>query len=297
MISDLIKKKWLQTILHIGVVLIGGAGFAAFLHIFVFGSGFLPMGIDGISTMVQYLTGFNAGYIGLILNVPLLIAAWFVLKRRYVLYTALFSVTQQLSVVLFAHMRLYQYVAENGDYIMAALIAGVVLGAICGIMQVSGGSTGGIDIIAGLVLRKAEHLRFDRILLATNAVMILLSFAVFGHNLTAVFLSLIFAFAYSMTIEAVMRFPKAALMFNIVTEHADEIKEAVIQELRHGVTVIPATGGLTGEDKSYLVCVVNKRDVGAFRKIIEKYDKTFAFFVEADDVIGNFWRSSRDEIK
>jgi uncharacterized membrane-anchored protein YitT (DUF2179 family) len=288
---------FMKTVLHCGFALICGIGYAAFLRIFVFGSGFAPMGVDGIATMIQHLSGFNAGYIGLIINVPLLVAAWFYLKRKYVLYTAMFVIAQQLSLLFFAHIELFQYVAENGDYIMAALIGGVLLGAICGIIQLFGGSTGGVDIVAGLVIRRAEHLRFDRVWLVVNLFMVLLSFLVYGHNITAVFLSLIYAFAYSKTIETLLKFPKSALMFNVITAYPSEIKQAVISELRHGVTILPAKGGFTDNEKSYLVCVVNKRDIGAFRQIIKGYDKTFAFFVEADDVIGNFRRGRNEAAK
>ena len=55
------------------------------LHIFVFGNSFAPSGIDGIATMLQEMTKINAGLFTLILNLPLLIAAWFILKRKYVI--------------------------------------------------------------------------------------------------------------------------------------------------------------------------------------------------------------------
>ena len=55
------------------------------LYIFVFGNSFAPSGIDGIATMLQEMTKINAGLFTLILNLPLLIAAWFILKRRYVI--------------------------------------------------------------------------------------------------------------------------------------------------------------------------------------------------------------------
>ena len=55
------------------------------LHIFVFGNSFAPSGIDGIATILQEMTKINAGLFTLILNLPLLIAAWFILNRRYVI--------------------------------------------------------------------------------------------------------------------------------------------------------------------------------------------------------------------
>ena len=57
------------------------------LWVFVYPSNFAPSGIDGIATMLQTLTGLNAGIYSLALNLPLLVIAWFFLKKRYVIYT------------------------------------------------------------------------------------------------------------------------------------------------------------------------------------------------------------------
>lgn len=61
------------------------------LHIFVYPADFAPSGVDGIAAMLQKLTGLGAGYYTLIFNIPLLIASWFVLKKRYVVYTVIFT--------------------------------------------------------------------------------------------------------------------------------------------------------------------------------------------------------------
>ena len=52
------------------------------LHYFVYSASFAPSGIDGVATMLRELTGWNAGLFSLAFNLPLLVLAWFVLKRR-----------------------------------------------------------------------------------------------------------------------------------------------------------------------------------------------------------------------
>ena len=61
------------------------------LWVFVYPANFAPSGVDGIATMLQSLVGWNAGYFSLILNFPLLVLAFFFLKKRYVVYTVLFT--------------------------------------------------------------------------------------------------------------------------------------------------------------------------------------------------------------
>ena len=49
-------------------------------EIFVFPNDFAPAGLSGILTIIRHLTGFNFGYMNLILNIPLLLVAFKVLK-------------------------------------------------------------------------------------------------------------------------------------------------------------------------------------------------------------------------
>ena len=123
------------------------------LHIFVFGNSFAPSGIDGIATMLQEMTKINAGLFTLILNLPLLIAAWFILKRRYVIYTILFTILSSLWVYVLGEVHFYQYIVET-DKVIVAIFSGLLLGAITGIMLRIGASSGGIDIIACIVQDK-----------------------------------------------------------------------------------------------------------------------------------------------
>lgn len=76
-----LKKETLSVVSTI----IASAISAFALHIFVFGNSFAPSGVDGIATMLQEITKINAGIFTLLLNLPLLVAAWFILKRRYVI--------------------------------------------------------------------------------------------------------------------------------------------------------------------------------------------------------------------
>ncbi len=288
-ISPVIKEA-----VNITVIILCAAVYAAALHIFVFNSNFAPMGIDGISTMVQFLTGFNAGFTGLIINIPLLVLGWFLLNRKYVYYTVIFTVAENLFLILYADINLYQYTSAAGDYLLAALFGAIIRGALCGFTILLGGSTGGLDIVASLIQRKFEHISFDKMLLIFNLIIISFSFFIYGRNLNPIFLSVVSAYAYSKIIESVMKGPKSALEFKIITECADELKDEILFVLKHGVTIVDAKGGFTDGEKQLLLCVVNNRDIGAFKKIIKKHDKTFAYICDTRDVIGNFRRKQNE---
>ena len=80
------KSNIRKEVVNVLLTVVASAVSAFGLHIFVFGNSFAPSGIDGIATMLQEITKINAGIFTFVLNLPLLIAAWLILKRRYVIY-------------------------------------------------------------------------------------------------------------------------------------------------------------------------------------------------------------------
>ena len=81
---------------------------------------------------------------------------------------------------------------------------------------------------------------------------------------------------------------KTAYKFTIVTTHPDEICEEITHVLRHGATKIAAQGAYTGQEKTVLLCVVNKHQLTDFKKILDKYDNTFSFYEVVNETYGNF---------
>ena len=66
-------------------------------HFFIVENDFAPAGINGISTMIQYKTGFSISYSSLIINIPLCIFAFF-----FVSYSeTLNSIIMHVSIKLF----------------------------------------------------------------------------------------------------------------------------------------------------------------------------------------------------
>lgn len=192
------KKEILNILLTITASLIS----AFTLHVFVFGNAFAPSGIDGIATMLQKITKINAGVFTFLLNLPLLIVAWFILKRRYVIYTILFTILASLWVFVLGEIDFYQYIVET-DKIIVAIFSGLLLGIRTGIMLRIGASSGGIDVIACIVQIKFNR-DVEKVISFVCYIIIGISFFVYG-NLTAVLLSLIQMFIFEKGVSFILK--------------------------------------------------------------------------------------------
>ena len=97
-----IKKEILSVLLTIFASIVSTLA----LYIFVYPSGFVPLGLEAIVTMIHVKTGFSAGLLTLIFNLPLIVYAWFKLNKRYVIYTLLFTVLSSVLLEVYGLINL-----------------------------------------------------------------------------------------------------------------------------------------------------------------------------------------------
>ena len=282
-----IKKEVVNVLLTVVASVISALG----LHIFVFGNSFAPSGIDGIATILQEITRINAGIFTFVLNLPLLIAAWFILKKNYVIYTILFTVLASLWVYILGEVHFYQYVVES-DKVIVAIFSGLLLGARTGIMLRIGASSGGVDIIACIVQNKFNR-DVEKVISFVCYIIIGISYFVY-RDLTCILLSVVQMFVFEKTVAFILKDTRNAVKFEIITKEPEKLKEEIIYELKHGATIVQSKGMFTDEQSTIVVTIVNTRQVPEFLRILKKYPDTFVYYTDVTGVNGNFrWR--RDE--
>lgn len=284
-----VKKELFTT----AATLISAVISAFALHVFVYPASFAPSGIDGIATMLQKLTGFGAGYYTLIFNLPLLVVGLFFLKRRYVIYTILFTVVSSVSVEILAAVGFYQYTADS-DKLIPAIFSGIILGARTGVMLRFGASTGGIDIIASVVQTKKPYANTEKTIAIIAYVIIGVSYFVY-RDFQCILLSIVQMFVFEKAAAAVMRDTRNAVKFEIVTDNPERLRNDIIFNLKHGATLTECKGMFTDENKYIVITVVNNRQVPEFLNIIKKYPDTFVIYSEVTGVKGNF-RWFKDDV-
>ena len=279
-----IKKEVVNVLLTVVASAVSAFG----LHIFVFGNSFAPSGIDGIATMLQEITKINAGIFTFVLNLPLLIAAWFILKRRYVIYTILFTVLSSLCVYALGEVHFYQYIVET-DKVIVAIFSGLLLGARTGIMLRIGASSGGIDIIACIVQDKLNR-DVEKIISFVCYLIIGASYFVY-NDLTCILLSVVQMFVFEKTVSFILKDSRNAVKFEIITKDPEKLKDEIIYELKHGATIIRSKGMFTDDESTLVVTIVNVRQVPEFLSFLKKRPDIFVYYTDVTGVNGNFrWR-------
>ncbi|MBO4594529.1 MAG: YitT family protein [Clostridia bacterium] len=256
------------------------------LYFFVEPFDFAPSGIDGISAMLRQLTGerINVGIFNFAINTPLLIAALFILKKRYVIYTAIYMLVSTGLVNILHICRVPVFEIEN--VLIPAIFAGVTQGGTAFMLKI-GASAGGVDIIGCMIQTKMRHMKVERIIAVLSYLTIALAFFVFG-SLESVLLSAVEVFVCEQVSASVLRSTRSAVRFEIVTDDPKAVCEEIITNLKHGATILKGKGVYSDADKSVIVAVVNYYQVAEFLNIISKQKNTFAYYVDVMGVKGNF---------
>lgn len=271
-------------------------GVSAFLlalsyEIFVFPNQFAPAGIPGIETMIQEKWGFPVSYMNLLINIPLIGFTYFFVNKEFAVKSGICSLLFSAFLYLFDHvdMSMFVYNTDNSA-ILAPIAGGVVGGFSYALVMKRNGSTGGTDVLAEIVHHYRPEQNMLWILFALNASVAVLSYFVYGYKIEPVILCLVYCFATSKVCDIMLKGLKEAVKFEIVTDSPEELGKALMAELGHGVTEIPAVGGFTHQSKTLLICLVNKRQIVQFQRILERFPGTFAYLHTVRETIGNFDR-------
>lgn len=286
------KNQWKSYAIVAGLAVVMGLNY----EFFVFPNAFAPAGINGLATMVQYLFHISIGYLSLVINIPLILLAWKRVDRDFAMKNLVFVLVFSAATLILNGMDLsaYVYRTSNGtSSILGPVAAGVISGAIYGCVLLQNGSTGGTDIIAAIVRKSHPEFSMSWIIFILNATVAVLSFFVYHFQFEPVILCLIYCYLSSDISDSILRSGKKALKFEVVTEDADALSAMLLQELRHGVTVLPARGMYSEKQKSLLVCVVNRHQIARFQEVLSQFPGTFTYVSEVNETFGNFKHIAR----
>jgi len=281
------SKKILTYAVIMGIALVCALNY----QLFILPNKFAPSGLNGICTMIQYITGINIGYLNLIINLPLALWVYFEVSKplavRSMLYVATFSVA---SVLLeYVDLSYFAYYTETGtSAILGPLVAGIIYGGCYSILLQCSAYTGGTDFIAAIIHKFNPEKSLFFLIFAMNTAVALCSYFVYDFRIEPVILCIMYSFMSSTVSERLTKNGRSAVRFEIITDYPQEIADQIIKKLHHSATLIPGRGMYLNKEVSMLFCIVNNSQVSKLAQICRQYPNTFAIIDPVSEVMGNF---------
>ena len=284
-----LAKKGITYLLIIGLALLNATSY----QLFIFSNRFAPAGLNGICTMIQHIFGINVGYLSLMINFPLAIWTYFKVGRSMAVRSMLYVVAFSLSLIVLERVDLsaFAYETANGtSKILGPLVAGLINGVVYSTLVKTSGSSGGTDFIAAIIHKDRPELNFFYIVFSINVLVAFASYFVYDYQIEPVILCVMYSFMSSTVSDKMRKSGRSAVRCEIITDHPEELSAAIIHQLRHSATLIPAKGMYSGRETNILICIINKTQLAALSTLIQDYPQTFAVISSANEVLGNFKR-------
>ena len=276
----------------------GAALYSIGVSSFTTPSKFVAGGVTGIAVLVNHLIPFiTTGMVVIAINIPLFILAWRRFGIRFIARTIAATATVSLVIdFVDTYGERLGLIYHGEEKLLAAVFGGVLCGAGIGIVFLGGATTGGIDILARFLRIRFAHIPVGKLIMICDFIVVMLSGIVY-KSVDSILFSLIVVFLASQALDFVVSGRSHSKLLFIMTSNPDEAVKEIISECGRGVSVLPAQGGYTGENRKMLMCVVRAHEVAEVRAIISKHDENpFIIVTDSSEVLGNGFKSHKDTL-
>ena len=268
------KNKTLKRILHVGwdVLLIVAGIFSAGLGLkgFLLFSHFIDGGVTGVSMLLSNVLGWKLSILILVINLPFIVLGYKQIGSKFAVKSIL-AIAGLALVLAFV-----KYPVVTPDKLLTAVFGGFFIGAGIGLAIRGGAVLDGTEIAALLISKSSQLLKVGDVILLLNV--IIFSAAAFFLGIESALYSMLTYFAASKTIDFLIHGVDEHTAITIISEKSDEIRKAIVRDLKRGVTVYKGEGGLDRASQDILFCVVTRLEIGGVKRVVRDIDAS-AFIV------------------
>ena len=277
-IDDIISRVDRKNIIRRYIVLIFSLFLSALaFNLFFYSTKIVTGGISGLSIIIDDLTNIDPSMFMLIVNVLLLVLSYFLLGFSTTVKSLIGALLFPIFVSLTTNFNTFIDI-EGADLLVKTLFGSVISGFASGLIFKVGFSSGGTDILAQ-IFSKYSKISIGKASMMVNTIIIVLSGFIFGWIKVMYAVIAIYIMSF-ITDKVLLGISNNKALF-IITSKEKEIKQFIIENLKHSITVIKSSGGFTNKNRNILMVVIPTKEYFILKECINEIDKE-AFFVVTD---------------
>lgn len=244
-------------------------------------------GVSGLAVICKKLFGFDVSLVILISSLILLVMSFALMGKEKTSKTVIGSLMYPLFVKATEWVIPYVDLGST-EPLLLALFGAAISGFGMGLIFKSGYTTGGTDILNQIVA-KYFKMSIGNSMFFTDGIIILGSLFVFG--LERFLYSVVSITVISYMADKVILGISQSKTFYIITDHETAVKKFIMANLSHGITVIDARGGYTGNFQKLIMCTLPTKDYFMLKEGLQSIDPDVFFMVtDAYEVSGGSLR-------
>jgi len=239
-----------------------------------------------------------------IINVPVLLLAWFGVGKRFAIFTLINVAESSLFIRLLTInnidicLKVAAFVEIEGGMLSRAMFGGVFVGLSSALAFKGDFSSGGLDVLAYYIALQKKTMvgKYTVILNSCNLCLFVLltciktSFdaTMVGKTVGGAFYTILYFFMLKFVVDAIdLRNKKVKV--EIVSENPD-LGDLLIQSLPHACTKMEAVGVYSKEKRYIFVMVVSTYELQTILKVAKKHEPTaFVQVLPLSQVEGRFY--------
>ncbi len=250
---------------------------------FLLPNSFIDGGVTGISLIISELTNIPLSYLLVALNVPFIILALSTINRQFALRSLIAIVLLALTV------HFVPFPTITNDKLLIAVFGGFFLGLGIGLAIRGGSVIDGTEILAVFAGRKTTMTIAD-VILVLNVFIFMVAAYVFSIEIALY--AILTYLAASKTVDFIVSGIEEYIGVTIISEHSEEIRLAIIENLGRGCTLYYGKKGFAkrGEKlkKTDIVyTLITRLELSKLKSEVDKIDKdAFVVMHSIKDVKG-----------
>ena len=294
-----------------------GAGFVLFINPY----NFVPGGVYGMGIVLHNIfPSIQVGTFGYMFDIPLMLIAMLVFGGGFGTRTVLAALytpgfmniltrlvypTPEAVESLDPSLLLGGRLDLSNDLLLTCIIGAVVIGVGQGIVVRQQATTGGTDIV-GMLLQKFAGIKFSTGILLADGFVVLSGLVVIGfgpgtgeassNGWMLTLYSLITIYVTSRVIAYLLDGASYDKLLFIISDHHEEIKRFIIDDMERGATYLKGKGMFTDRDREVIFLVISRKEVHLVQNRIREIDpRAFVVVTDAYETFGEGFKQFPDK--
>ncbi len=273
----------------IGFMILGNAILAMGTAAFVVPNGLISGGVTGIGLILQRLFGLPVDIGVFVADGVLFLLGAAVMGKAFAATIILSTIVYPTFFSLFGKIPFLTNLTD--DKLMAAIYAGLLMGAGIGLVIKVGGSTGGMDI-PPIILHKLFGLSIP-VMISVGDILLLLVQA-FYSSTEQVLYGILVVMLTSIVIDKVLIMGQKQTQVMVISPEYERINQAIHQKIDRGSTLIHATSGLEKQEQKVVLSVISNRQLNDLNELILQIDpQAYVIANEVNEVKGRGFTLSK----
>ena len=279
-------KKKIEKVL---IIILGNSVLALGTAAFVVPNGLISGGVTGIGLILEHFFGLPVDVGVFVGDAVLFLLGAAVMGKAFAATIILSTIVYPTFFSLFGKIPFLTSLTD--DKLMAAIYAGLLMGAGIGLVIKVGGSTGGMDI-PPIILHKLFGLSIPVMIYVGDTALLLIQ-AIYSST-EQVLYGILVVLLNSIVMDKVLIMGQKQTQVVVISPQYEKINQMIHQQMDRGSTLLHATTGLEKSDQKVVMTVISNRQLAHLNELILQIDpQAFVVASEVNEVKGRGFTLSK----